>query len=55
MTADEPPLRDLMEAARPDCPDSLRRVLTKVVSTLELHDQRLSRIEETPEIKGLLP
>ncbi len=51
----EPTLRELLEAVPADYPETLRRLLAKLVRTLELHDERLTRIEETPEIQELLP
>jgi len=55
MTADEPSLAHLLEAARADCPESLRPLLAKIVRTLALHDERLTTIEDTAEIKRALP
>ena len=55
MRAGEPSLRELLETARADSSEPLRRLLTKIVSTLELHDERLIRIEETQEITKFLP
>jgi len=55
MRADEPTLAELLEATRPDCAEPLRRLLAQIVRTLELHDERLTRIEETREINELLP
>lgn len=55
MTPDDPSLAHLLEAARADCPEPLRRLLAAILRTLELHDERLIRIEDTAEIKDALP
>lgn len=51
---DERTLGAALEAVGPECPDAVRQLLRKIVRTLDLHDERLTRIEETPEIKELL-
>jgi len=55
MTADEPSLQDLWRDARDSIPDPLRGVIERIIRTLELHDERLTNIEDTQEIKQLLP
>jgi hypothetical protein len=52
---DDPTLHHLLEAARAHCPESLHRLCAEIISALQLHDERLTRIEETPEIRDLLP
>jgi len=52
---DERTLGAALEAVGSECPDPLRQLLRKIVRTLELHDERLTRIEETPEIRDMLP
>jgi len=48
-------LHELLEAARADCPEPLRHLLAAIVRTVQLHDERLIRIEETAEIRDVLP
>lgn len=55
MSADGPTLTELLQAARAEFPEPLRPLVAKIVRTLELLDERLTRIEETPEIRDMLP
>lgn len=52
---DGPAQHNLLEAAHENCPQPLHLLLAGLVRTLALHDERITRLEETQEIKELLP